>query len=113
LVLLLLWLLLLSTQPTQPDTVLYTPVQVAAMLNIARTKVFALMKTGELKSVRIGRSRRILPKQVRDYVNSLLESSAEPEAPSPLLSRSAKATASRSSTAASTSRRATTKSRRR
>jgi excisionase family DNA binding protein len=98
----------------QPEPVLYTPVQVAIMLGIARTRVFKLLKTGELKSVQIGRSRRILPEQVRDYVNSLLEAAAElqesePHEPTPLPSRAAVA----KKNTATASRRQTTRSRRR
>lgn len=55
--------------PTTP--IVYTPLDVSDILKIGRTKVFALLKSGELQSVLIGRSRRILPEQLDEYIEKL------------------------------------------
>ena len=52
---------------------LLTPEETAQMLGIGRTRVFALIKTEKLASVTVGRSRRITPKAVEDYVRKLEE----------------------------------------
>ena len=41
------------------ERLLFTVDEVATALGMGRTKVFELIKTGELESVRIGQSRRI------------------------------------------------------
>jgi excisionase family DNA binding protein len=40
-------------------------------LGIGRTQVFSLVRSGELKSVKIGRSRRVLASSVAEYVARL------------------------------------------
>lgn len=37
----------------------YTVVEVCQLLKIGKTKLFALLKTGDLRSVKLGRCRRI------------------------------------------------------
>jgi excisionase family DNA binding protein len=56
---------------------MYTPEQVADLLNVGRTTVYELLKTGELKSVKINRSRRILPEQLEEFVQGLRVESSE------------------------------------
>jgi excisionase family DNA binding protein len=56
-----------------PDRLLLTPEQAAERLNICRTTVFQLLRTGQLRSVRIGRSRRITPAALVSYVNHLVD----------------------------------------
>ena len=41
------------------DKLLLRPKEVAELIGIGRTKVFELMRSGQLESVRIGSSRRI------------------------------------------------------
>jgi excisionase family DNA binding protein len=53
------------------DQLLYRPEEVAKLLGIGRTRVFELMKTGELPSVKIGASRRITRQAVVAYVRRL------------------------------------------
>ena len=55
--------------PTTP--IVYTPLDVAEKLQIGRTKVFALLKSGELPSVLIGRQRRVLPEQLDAFMEKL------------------------------------------
>ncbi len=59
--------------------VLLTPEQAAASLAIGRTKVFELLRNGELESVRIGSCRRIPSEALQDYVFRLRRSAPEPE----------------------------------
>ena len=54
------------------DQLLYTPEGAAAKLAQGRTTVYALMASGELRSVKIGRSRRIPAEALREYVTKLL-----------------------------------------
>jgi excisionase family DNA binding protein len=51
---------------------LFTPEHAAAKLDSGRTTIYALMKSGELQSVKIGRSRRIPAAALDDYVNKLV-----------------------------------------
>ncbi|HEX2563216.1 MAG TPA: helix-turn-helix domain-containing protein [Acidimicrobiales bacterium] len=53
------------------ERVLLRPEEVAAMLGIGRTAVFELLRTGELRSVKIGKSRRIPTVAVHEYVSGL------------------------------------------
>ena len=41
------------------DRLLYRPEDAAGILDLGRSRIFELMATGELESVKIGRSRRI------------------------------------------------------
>jgi excisionase family DNA binding protein len=50
---------------------LLRPEEVAQALGIGRTTVFELMRSGELRSVKIGVSRRILAEAVTEYVAGL------------------------------------------
>ena len=53
------------------EPVLLRPEEVAAALGVGRTAVFELMRTGELRSVKIGKSRRIPADAVAEYVAGL------------------------------------------
>jgi excisionase family DNA binding protein len=54
-----------------PGPLLLTPVQAANALAICRTKVYELLRRGELESVQIGTSRRIPSDALSDYVQRL------------------------------------------
>ena len=62
-------------RPTKPsddvDRLLLTPTEAARALSIGRTKLYTLLSTGELPSVRIGSSRRIPAAAVVDLVDRL------------------------------------------
>lgn len=49
----------------------YTVEQVAEMLSIGRDKVYFLLRTGQLKSIKIGKLRRITDRHLADFVSSL------------------------------------------
>jgi excisionase family DNA binding protein len=58
---------------TADDQLLFTPEDAGAKLKIGRTRMFALLKSGELQSVKIGRSRRIPAAALTDYVERLTQ----------------------------------------
>jgi excisionase family DNA binding protein len=49
----------------------YTVEQVAKILHIGRDKVFYLLRTGQLRSIKIGNSRRITNQHLAEFVASL------------------------------------------
>jgi len=55
------------------DKLLLTPEEVAEVLSIGRTKVYALIANGDLVSVRIGNSRRVPRGAVNEYIARLEE----------------------------------------
>jgi excisionase family DNA binding protein len=55
---------------------LLTPEEAAEVLGIGRSKVFELLAAGRLRSVKIGRSRRIAAATLTEFVASL-EAEAE------------------------------------
>jgi excisionase family DNA binding protein len=50
---------------------LFTIKDVAQILNVSRSQVYVLLKTGELRSVTIRGSRRVTENQLIDYINML------------------------------------------
>ncbi|MGW7514827.1 excisionase family DNA-binding protein [Streptomyces sp. NPDC054796] len=56
----------------------HTTAEVAAMLGFGLSKTKMLVLTGEIRSVKVGRNRRILPAWVDEYVERV---AAEAEAP--------------------------------
>ena len=61
---------------------LLTPEEAAEALRVGRTTVYALMRSGELHPVHIGRSCRISQAELDRYVRRLEASSSRPQ-PSP------------------------------
>lgn len=55
---------------------LHTVEEAAQLLNISRWKVFELIRTNELRSVKIGGLRRIPAKAIEEYVERLMEGAA-------------------------------------
>ncbi|GAA3460348.1 helix-turn-helix domain-containing protein [Saccharothrix longispora] len=55
---------------------LYRVEEVAQALRIGRTKVFDLIRSGELTSVKIGGSRRIPASSVQEYLSRLIQEAA-------------------------------------
>jgi excisionase family DNA binding protein len=49
----------------------YTVEQVAKMLHIGRDKVYYLIRTGQLRSIKIGNSRRITDQHLAEFIASL------------------------------------------
>jgi excisionase family DNA binding protein len=55
----------------------YTVEQVAEILSIGRDKVYFLIRTGQLRSIKIGKLRRITDRHLAEFVTSLEELSLE------------------------------------
>ena len=53
----------------------YTVEQIAEILHIGRDKVYVLLRTGQLRSIKIGRSRRIMHQHLAEFVSSLEKAS--------------------------------------
>ena len=64
------------------EALLLTPEEAARLLRVGRTTVYALMKTGDLRPVHIGRSCRLARTELERYVNRLQASG--PTAADPL-----------------------------
>lgn len=50
---------------------LFTPSQVARILQLSRTKTYDLLSSGTIPSVKIGRSRRIPANLLSQFIDSL------------------------------------------
>lgn len=61
----------MESQTTPVPRVMLTPEQAAEVLGIGRTSVFALIKSGELRSLLIGRLRRIPVDEIDAYITHL------------------------------------------
>ncbi|MGC4952713.1 helix-turn-helix domain-containing protein [Actinomadura citrea] len=55
----------------------YTVEQVAEILHVGRDKVYFLIRTGQLRSIKIGKLRRITDRHLAEFVTSLEEPSLE------------------------------------
>ena len=51
----------------------YTVEQVAEILHVGRDKVYQLLRTGQLRSIKIGKLRRITNEQLAEFIASLEE----------------------------------------
>ena len=57
---------------TAGSRLLFTPEHAADRLDVGRTTIYALMASGELRSVKIGRSRRVPAAALEEYVTRLV-----------------------------------------
>lgn len=55
--------------------VLFTPQQVAEMLNISRSHLYTVMAEKKIKFITIGRSRRFTPEQINSFVSEMASAS--------------------------------------
>jgi excisionase family DNA binding protein len=55
------------------EKLLLSPAEAAAHLSIGRSKVYELMRLGELRSVKIGASRRIPQAALADFIGALAQ----------------------------------------
>jgi len=60
-----------DTSASATEPLLVTAQQAARSLSICRTKVYELLRNGELESVRIGTSRRIPAAALTEYIERL------------------------------------------
>jgi excisionase family DNA binding protein len=56
----------------------YTVEQVAEMLHVGRDKVYYLLRTGQLRSIKISKLRRITSQHLAEFVSTLEESEQIP-----------------------------------
>jgi excisionase family DNA binding protein len=56
----------------ETDVELLTPTEAARRLSLGRTRLYQLIGSGEIASVRVGKLRRIPAKAVRAYVDGLV-----------------------------------------
>jgi excisionase family DNA binding protein len=59
-----------------PNVQAYTVEQVAKMLHIGRDKVYELLRTGQLHSIKIGKLRRITEEHLAEFIASREDHSA-------------------------------------
>jgi excisionase family DNA binding protein len=62
-------------EPMSGTVVLFTPQQVAEMLNISRSHLYTVMAEKKIKSITIGRSRRFTPEQINSFVSEMASAS--------------------------------------
>jgi excisionase family DNA binding protein len=53
----------------------YTVEEVAEILHVGRDKVYFLLRSGQLRSIKIGKSRRITDQHIAEFISSLEEAS--------------------------------------
>ena len=63
------------------DALLVTPEEAATVLRVGRTTVYALMKSGQLRSIHIGRSCRLSRAELERYVDRLDSPHSRPQPP--------------------------------
>jgi excisionase family DNA binding protein len=69
-----------DTQPPTAPRVMLTAEQAAEAIGVGRTTMFALIKSGEIKSIRIGRLRRVPLDSIEAYTNRLITEQTQEEA---------------------------------
>lgn len=70
------------------ERLLYRPDEAARVIGVSRSRLYELLASGEIRSVKIGRSRRVLGDALRGYVRHLqeIESADEDSGPSDVAS---------------------------
>jgi excisionase family DNA binding protein len=68
----------MTVSPEPPiERLLYTPAEAARSLGVSRSKIYLLMSSGQLPSLRVGGSRRITIDALRALVDDLQDRSSE------------------------------------
>lgn len=60
-----------APRPASPDAVLLRPEEAAHALGLGRAKIYSLIASGELASVKIGWNRRIPRSAITEYIEHL------------------------------------------
>ena len=66
----------MSRPPSQLTPKWYSPAEVAVLLGFGLSKVKMLIATRELRSVKVGKYRRVLPEWVDEYIAERTKESA-------------------------------------
>jgi excisionase family DNA binding protein len=75
----------MSTGQAQPSPLAVPPLEAARLLSLGMTKIYRLMRAGELESYRDGRARRITMRSIHNHMARRL---ADDNSPSPRQRRS-------------------------
>jgi excisionase family DNA binding protein len=67
-----------DTSPILGPARLFKPEQVAAILSVSRSRVYELLASGDIRSVSIGRSRRVSDLALREFILALEGNVKEP-----------------------------------
>jgi len=59
-----------ARRPRRAGVQAYTVEQVAEILNVGRDKVYSLLRTGQLRSIKIGKLRRITDQHLAEFIAS-------------------------------------------
>lgn len=59
-------------ETTVPAKLLLSTEEAAQRLGIGRTRMYELLRSGEVPSVKLGRSRRVRPEDLNEYVERLV-----------------------------------------
>jgi excisionase family DNA binding protein len=56
--------------------VMFSPIEAAKILSVSRSQVYVLLREGQLKSLKLGRSRRISENQMIAFIQKLEQENA-------------------------------------
>ena len=65
------------TTPAVPAALLYTIPDVMTLLRLGKTQVFEEIRRGRIRSVKVGRARRVPAQSLTDFVALLIEEAQE------------------------------------
>ena len=65
-----------ETDLEQPPRLVFSVEAAAELLSLSRTRMFALLKAGQVRSIRVGRLRRIPADALTEYVDQLVRAQA-------------------------------------
>jgi excisionase family DNA binding protein len=60
-----------NPEPERPPRMLLTVEEAADCIGVCRSNMFKLIRRGDVKSVKVGRLRRVTPAALEDYVRRL------------------------------------------
>jgi len=56
--------------------IMFSPIEAAKILSVSRSQVYVLLREGQLKSLKLGRSRRISENQMIAFIQKLEQENA-------------------------------------
>jgi excisionase family DNA binding protein len=70
-----------TTQAWDGPRVLYRVDDAAALLSVSRSRIYELIRSGQLRTVLVGCSRRVPARSVEEYVDQLLDADGDDDEP--------------------------------